>query len=89
MLWSMIRLILKMISVTPDFFYIFNLILSFSTYSQSFKKICAWELLGANVLKSTMAAKFCSSCVDISSISFHLAVDLPKINAVYLLTIIS
>ena len=37
--------------VTPDFFYVFNLILSFSTCSQSFKKICAWELLGANVLK--------------------------------------
>ena len=33
------------------FFYVFNLILSFSTCSQSFKKICAWELLGANVLK--------------------------------------
>ena len=39
----------------PDFFYVFNLILSFSTCSQSFKKICAWELLGANVLN------FCSS----------------------------
>ena len=35
----------------PRFFYVFNLILSFSTCSQSFKKICAWELLGANVLK--------------------------------------
>ena len=34
------------------FFYVFNLILSFSTCSQSLKKICAWELLGANVLKS-------------------------------------
>ena len=34
----------------PRFFYVFNLILSFSTCSQSFKKICAWELLGANVL---------------------------------------
>ena len=33
------------------FFYVFNLILSFSTCSQSFKKICTWELLGANVLK--------------------------------------
>ena len=32
-------------------FYIFNIILSFSTCSQSFKKICMWELLGANVLK--------------------------------------
>ena len=36
----------------PRIFYIFNLILSFSTCSQSFKKFCAWELLGANVLKS-------------------------------------
>ena len=55
MLWSVIRLILKTSSVTPDFFYVFYLILSFSTCSQSFKKICAWELLGANVLKSTFA----------------------------------
>ena len=51
MLWSVIRLIFKTSSVTPDFFYVFNIILSFSTCSQSFKKICAWELLGANVLK--------------------------------------
>ena len=51
MLWSVIRLIFKTSSVTPDFFYVFNLILSFSTCSQSFKKICTWELLGANVLK--------------------------------------
>ena len=36
----------------PRFFYVYNLILSFSTCSQSFKKICTWELLGANVLKS-------------------------------------
>ena len=34
----------------PDFVYVFNIILSFSTCSQSFKKICTWELLGANVL---------------------------------------
>ena len=51
MLWSVIRLICKTSSVTPDFFYVFNIILSFSTCSQSFKKICTWELLGANVLK--------------------------------------
>ena len=51
MLWSVIRLIFKTSSVTPDFFYVCNLILSFSTCSQSFKKICAWELSGANVLK--------------------------------------
>ena len=30
----------------PNFFYVFNLILSFSTGSQSFKKICAWEVFG-------------------------------------------
>ena len=51
MLWSVIRLIVKTSSVTPDFLNVFNLILSFSTCSQSFKKICTWELLGANVLK--------------------------------------
>ena len=52
MLWFVIRLIFKTSSVTPDFFYVFNLILSFSTCSQSFNKICVWEVLGANVLKS-------------------------------------
>ena len=51
MLWSTMRLIFKTSSVTPNFFYVFNLILSFSTCSESFEKICAWELLGANVLK--------------------------------------
>ena len=30
----------------PRFFLRFNLILSFSTGSQSFKKICAWEVFG-------------------------------------------
>ena len=30
----------------PRFFNVFNLILSFSTGSQSFKKICAWEVFG-------------------------------------------
>ena len=50
MLWFVMRLISKTSSVTPDFSYVFNLILSFSTCSQSFKKICAWKLLGANVL---------------------------------------
>ena len=51
MLWSMMRLIFKTSSVTPDFFYVFNLVISFSTCSQSFNKICVWEVLGANVLK--------------------------------------
>ena len=45
------RLILKTSSVTPEFFKVFSIILSFSTYSQSFKQICTWELLSANVLK--------------------------------------
>ena len=35
----------------PQFFLRFNIILSFSNCSQNFKKICTWELLGANVLK--------------------------------------
>ena len=46
----MMLLIFKTSSVTPDFFCVFNLILSFSTCSESFEKICTWELLGANVL---------------------------------------
>ena len=32
-------------------FFLFQLILSFSTFSKSFEKICVRELLGANVLK--------------------------------------
>ena len=51
MLWSVLRLIFKTSSVTPDFFYVFNLILSFSTGSQSFKKSVRGKFLGANVLK--------------------------------------
>ena len=51
MLWSVMLLIFKTSSVTPEFFYVFSIILSFSTCSQSFKKICTWEILGANVLK--------------------------------------
>ena len=35
----------------PRLFYVFDKILSFSTCSQSFEKICTWEILGANVLK--------------------------------------
>ena len=41
----------------PDFFNVLNLILSFSTCSESFEKVCAWELLGANVLKSIVIKK--------------------------------
>ena len=57
MLWSVIRLIFKTSSVTPDFFYVFNLVLSFSTCSQSFNKICVWEVLGANVPKVNFRPK--------------------------------
>ena len=62
MLWSVIRLIFKTSSVTPDFFYVFNLILSFSTYSQNFKKISTWELLGANVLNLLGLLFLCVHC---------------------------
>ena len=58
MLWSVIRVIFKTSSVTPDFFYVFNLILSLSTCSQSFNKICVWEVLGANVLKKSVTDVF-------------------------------
>ena len=58
----------------PDFFYVFNLILSFSTCSQSLKKICAWELLGANVLKAWpyTAAKIWNALPD----QFGAAIDI-------------
>ena len=55
---SVIRLFFKTSSVIPDFFYIFNLTLLFSTFSQSFfflkksVRIRTWEVLGANVLKT-------------------------------------
>ena len=64
----MICLIFKTSSVTPDFFYVFNLILSFSICSQSFKKICIWELLGANVLKHFRST---SGHFLVSSQNFH------------------
>ena len=51
MLWSVLRLIFKTSSATPYFFYVFNLILSFSTSSQSFKKSVRGKFWGANVLK--------------------------------------
>ena len=38
MLWSVMRIIFKTSSVTPDIFYVFNMILSFSNCSQRFKK---------------------------------------------------
>ena len=45
MLWFVVRLILKTSSVTLDLFYVFDIILSFSTCSQSL-----WEILSPNVL---------------------------------------
>ena len=59
MLRSVMRLIFKTSSVTPDFFYVFSIILSFSTCSQSFKKLCTWEVLGANVLELSVKNLSC------------------------------
>ena len=67
MLWSKMRLISKTSSVTPDFFYVFNIILSFSICSQSLKKICAWEILGANVLKCDLVSPPNLSYLDVIS----------------------
>ena len=66
MLWSVMSLIFKTSSMTPSFlcfFCAFNIILSFSTYSQSSKKICTSELLGANVIKQVR----CSPCITDTS----------------------
>ena len=46
------------------FFYVFNIILSFSNCCQSFKKICTWELLGANVLKFENWVKYANEMTD-------------------------
>ena len=53
MLWSELRLILKRSSVTPDFFYVFYRMLSFSTVSKS---LCG-KFLGADVLKRVKEAR--------------------------------
>ena len=42
----------------PRLFLRFDLNLSFSTYSQSFKKICTWEDLGLTSLKSKLGNVF-------------------------------
>ena len=56
MLWSVMRVTFKTSSMTPDFsFYVFNIILSFSTCSQSFKKICTWEIFGAGYVSTLLA----------------------------------
>ena len=65
MLWSELRLILKTSSVTPDFFYVFYRILSFSTCSQSFKIIYSWEVLGANVFKYLLFFLSFSASVEV------------------------
>ena len=39
----------------PRFFYVFNIILSFSKSSQSFKKICTWELWARTSLSNYIA----------------------------------
>ena len=54
MLWSVLRLSFKTSSVTPDIFYVFNLILSFSTDIKVLKKSVRGQFLGASVLKSTL-----------------------------------
>ena len=51
MLWSVLRLIFKTSSVTPDFFYVFNLILSFLPAVKVLKEPVRGKFLGANVLK--------------------------------------
>ena len=51
---SLTRLIFKKSSVTPDFFTFLNLsnlILILFHLQSKFKKICTWDILGANVLK--------------------------------------
>ena len=67
----MIRLIFKTSSMTQDFFYFFNIILSFSNCSQSFKKICTWELLGANVLNSFLKRAKLATDLKLSGKAFH------------------
>ena len=46
------------------FFYVFNIILSFSNCSQSFINICTWELLGANVFKFENWVKYANEMTD-------------------------
>ena len=59
MLWSATRLIFKTNSVTPNFFYVFNLILSFSTCCQCFKKKSVRGNFWARTsLKQLPAARF-------------------------------
>ena len=53
------------------FFNVFDLILSFYTSSQSFNKICTWEVLDANVLNNLAFAVFNPMKKNISTRSTH------------------
>ena len=80
MLWSVIRLIFKTSSVSPDFFfYVFHLILSFSTCSESFEKIRAWELLGGTSL--SLYIGYCIVPGRLRPISSHLDRTLHTVGA--------
>ena len=59
MLWSMMRLIFKTSGVTPDFFYVFNILLSFSNCSQSFKK----SVRGNFWARTSLRIGSCLACV--------------------------
>ena len=56
----------------PHFFYVFNIILTFSTCSQSFKKICTWEILGTDVLKRSGSVTRSIKLAKKLRMSFHL-----------------
>ena len=62
--------------MTPHFFYLFGKSRSLPFYEASLKKICAWELLGANVLKGKVtrandnSKNFKNSDEEINSIDF-------------------
>jgi len=51
--------------VTPNFFCLFGNSISLPFCVASLKKICAWELLGANVLKQTDEQHFRSQVLTV------------------------
>ena len=61
MLWSELRLILKTSSVTPDFFYVFYRILSFSTENASSKQASPRRSHSCTRIKER-----CSCCSEFS-----------------------
>ena len=73
MVWSVLRLIFKTSSMTPDLFYVFNPILSFSIGSQSFKKICTWEVFGGERLKCI--AEFLETEITVLNMVVNLGRD--------------